>query len=395
MKNDNKTPITAQNGYTDLAHLGREAHSYHGFVNIPVYRGSTVLYRTAEDFMARRQQYTYAISGTPTSRHFEEAIAKLEGGHGAILTPSGLMAITIPLLAFLSAGDHLLMVDTVYRPTRNFCEDTLKRFGVEVTYYDPLIGAKIADLIQPNTKVIFTESPGSQTMEIQDIPAIGEVARKSDILVMMDNTWATSIYFDALKMGVDITLQAVTKYISGNSDLLMGAVTARTEEQFKILRDTNLRMGTFVSPDDITLAARGLRTLRLRLEHHMKSGLEMAEWFRSRPEVAEVLHPGLPGAPGHDLWKRDFKGACSLFSVVLKPCKDEAVFAMLNTLKIFGMGASWGGFESLVTPFNPKDYRVATQWPHDGISLRFHIGLEDTADLIADLEAGFEALHKA
>lgn len=393
MNSDKKTRLSAENSYTDLAHLGRHSHDFHGFINTPIYRGSTVLYRSAADFMERKQEYTYAISGSPTSRYFEEAIAKLEGGHGAILTPSGLMAITVPLLAFLNAGDHLLMVDTVYRPTRNFCEETLTRFGVEITYYDPLVGAGISELIQSNTKVIFTESPGSQTMEIQDIPAISKAAHDAGVVVMMDNTWATSIYFDALELGVDITLQAITKYVSGNSDLMMGAVTAKSEEHYSILRKASLSLGNFVSPDDISLAARGLRSLRLRLERHMESALEMAKWFQSRPEVAQVLHPGLPDSQGHDIWQRDFTGSCGLFSIVLKPFKDEAVFAMLDSLKIFGMGASWGGFESLVTPFNPKEYRTVTDWPHDGIAMRFHIGLENPADLKADLEAGFEILN--
>jgi len=397
MGNDRNKPgnleFSASTRYTDLVNLGRAPHQHHGFINIPVYHGSTVLFPTAKAFIEYKQEFTYTRAGTPTSRNFEKSVAKLEGGFDTILCPSGLNAITTSLLAFLKCGDHLLMVDSVYQPTRRFCEMFLRNLDIETTYYDPLIGSDIERLIKPNTKVIFTESPGSQTMEVQDLPAISDIAHQHEIVVITDNTWATSVYYDVLKLGVDVSVQAVTKYIGGHADLMMGVATAGCEKHFAALKSTHKLQGLYVSGDDINLAARGLRTLRLRLERHMENGIAVAEWLQARAEVEEVFHPALARSPGHDIWKRDFDGAGSLFSVRLKSYDDDAVFAMLDNLQHFGIGESWGGFESLVLPFNPSTYRTVSVWPHKGYCLRFFIGLENPEDLIADLETGFEVLN--
>jgi len=376
---------------TQVGHIGRKSQTHYGFVNTPIYRGSTVLFETAERLLSYDQPYLYGRSGSPTQDSLTQAISELEGAEGTCITPSGLNAITTALLAFLKAGDHLLMTDSVYRPTRRFCDSLLKQFGIETTYYDPLIGADIASLFQDNTKVVFTEAPGSQTMEMQDIPAIVAAAKTKDILVMMDNTWATPIYFRPLEHGVDISILAATKFISGHSDLMMGVVSAN-ETHWRPLQQAHERLGLFVGPDDVSLALRGLRTLPLRLERHMASGLAIAKWLQGRPEVSGMLYPALETDPGHGLWQRDFDGAPGLFSVLLHPVELDKLKAFLDALKLFGMGYSWGGFESLVIPFDPTSYRSATTWTHDGPALRFHIGLEDPGDLMADLEAGFAAM---
>jgi cystathionine beta-lyase len=295
-------------------------------------------------------------------------------------------------MAFLKAGDHLLMTDSVYRPTRVFCDGVLKKFGVETTYYDPLIGAGIADLLRPNTAVVFTEAPGSQSFEMQDIPLIAEVAHRHGAVVVMDNTWATPLFFPPHDRGVDVAIEAGTKYLSGGSDLLLGMVSAN-ERCFQTLRKTYDAFAMCPGPEDVFLGLRGLRTMALRLREHEKQALDMAHWFEARPEVAQVLHPALETHPGHAIWKRDFKGSSGLFSIVLKPCSDEALAAFLDGLALFGMGFSWGGFESLVVPFNCADYRTATQWAPGGHGLRFHIGLEDLDDLKRDLEEGFGRLR--
>jgi cysteine-S-conjugate beta-lyase len=364
----------------------------HGIVNPAVYRASTITFPDVDTLHNRKQDYLYGRRGTPTSRAFETAVAALEGGHDCKAAPSGLMAITAALLAFLKSGDHLLMVDTVYNPARHLCDTVLKGLGIETTYYDPLIGGNIRTLMKPNTRVVYCESPGSQTMEVQDVDALAEAAHQAGATCMMDNTWGAGHYFKAFEHGVDISIQAATKYIVGHSDAMLGVVTCNTNtwEQFKETYET---MGLFAGPDDMYLALRGLRTMDVRLERHMKNGIIVAEWLRSRPEVETVLHPALSNAPGHEIWKRDFKGASGLFSVVLKPASDQAVAAMLNDLQLFSMGYSWGGFESLVVPFTP--YRSATQWTAQGPCLRLHIGLEDVGDLIADLEAGFGRMAAA
>ncbi len=376
---------------TRLIAAGR-GYSEHGFVNPAVYHASTVLFPSLDAFKRLAQEYTYGRRGTPTSRALEEAITILEGGHMTRLMPSGLSAISTALLAFLKAGDHLLVTDSVYRPTRQFCDGLLTRLGVETEYYDPLVGAGIAEKIRPNTRMIYLESPGSQSMEVQDVPAITAVARKAGILTAIDNTWATGLLFKAIEVGCDISIQAATKYVGGHSDVMLGAVTV-TEPLAKPLEKAWNELGLCAGPDDTYLGLRGLRTLPTRLDRHMKSALEVASWLQGRAEVAEVLYPALPDAPGHAVWKRDFLGASGLFSVVLEPCPEEAFARFVDGLSRFGMGASWGGFESLILPFNPTAYRTATKWPYEGPALRLHIGLENPQDLIDDLALGFERMR--
>ena len=381
---------------TRLVIAGRDTKGQHGFVNPAVYHASTVLYPTAEDQVAHRARYQYGRRGTPTSEALEDAIRALEGDAcaGVALQPSGLAAISTALLAVASSGDHILVTDSVYRPTRNFCDGLFKRMGVETTYYDPLIGAGIAKLFKPNTKVVFVEAPGSQSFEMQDIPAIAKVAHDKGAVVLMDNTWATPLYFRALDKGVDLSIQAGTKYIGGHSDIMFGCVSANAAT-LPALKATMNHLGLCVGPDDMFLALRGLRTLAVRLARHHQSGLTVARWLEKRPEVARVLHPALEGDPGHAIWTRDFTGACGLFSIVLKPMPEQAVHAFMNELQLFGMGYSWGGFESLVILFDCSEYRTATKWAPGGPTLRFHVGLEDTGDLIADLERGFAAMASA
>lgn len=386
--------MTKKKQDTLVVTAGRNPEANFGIVNPPVYHASTVLYPTLEAVKTRAQPVTYGRRGTPTTFALQDAIAELEGGYKTALTSSGLSAVSTALLAFLQSGDHLLMVDSVYQPSRHFCDSVLKRYGVDVEYYDPLIGAEVEKLVRPETKVIFTESPGSVTFEVQDLPAIAEVAHRSGITVMIDNTWASPLYFKPFEHGADVSIQAVTKYLCGHSDVMMGSITA-TEAAWTKLLDTHGAIGQCAAPDDVYLVLRGIRTLSTRLERHMKTGIALAEWLGKRPEVARVLHPALPGCPGHDIWKRDFTGACGLFSIELEPCSEKALAAFLDGLELFGMGYSWGGFESLVIPQYPKKMRTATEWTAEGQILRFHAGLEDIDDLIADLESGFERLHAA
>ncbi len=373
---------------TRVVQLGRDPARFDGFVNTPVVRGSTVLSPTYDDLIHHRGRYSYGRRGNPTTEGLETALAALEGGDGVALTPSGLSAISIALLAVLGAGDHLLMVDTAYAPTRRVCDVELKRLGIETTYYDPLVGAGIAALIRDNTRAIFLESPGSQSIEIQDVPAIAAVARARGITTLIDNTWATPLYFQPHKVGVDISIQAGTKYIGGHADVNLGTISA-VGEAWKKVHATHGNMGITISPDDAALGARGLRTLAVRLAQHHRSGLEVAEWLATRPEVSRVLHPALPTDPGHAIWKRDFSGACGLFSLILKPVPEVAVAAFFDALTLFGMGYSWGGYESLAIPFNCSGYRTATTWAPEGPAVRLHIGLEDVADLKADLDQAF------
>ncbi|SCZ07498.1 cystathionine beta-lyase [Microvirga guangxiensis] len=378
---------------TRLIYAGREPFEQHGFVNTPIYRGSTVLYQNADDLLHRRGRYSYGTKGTPTTEALERAWTEITGAAGTVLAPSGLAAVTLALMSCLKAGDHLLMTDSVYLPTRQFCNGMLKKFGVETTYYDPSIGAGIESLMRPNTAAVFTEAPGSQSLEMQDIPAIAEVAHRHGAVVLMDNTWATPLLFPPHERGVDIAIEAGTKYLSGGSDLLLGLVSAN-ERCFKDLRAAYEAVASCPGPEDVFLGLRGLRTMALRLREHEKQALEMAHWLVDRPEVAEVRHPALPTYKGHEIWKRDFKGSSGLFSVILKPCSDKALAAMLDGLSLFGMGYSWGGFESLVIPFNCATYRTATQWAPGGHALRFHIGLEDVEDLKRDLDEGFKRLRE-
>src|SRR5262245_39571796 len=375
---------------TQLVAAGREYYE-HGIVNPPVYHASTILFPTVELLKSGGQPYVYGRRGTPTSRALETAIARLEGGHDARVCASGLAAVTITLLAFLKPGDHMLVTDAVYGPVRHFCDTILKAHSIEVTYYDPLVGGRVKSLLLPNTRVVYAESPGSQTMEVQDIPAIAAVAKEHGALVIFDNTWSAGYFFKAFDHGCDISIMSASKYVGGHSDLMMGAVTCSeaTWPQFKEAFGT---LGQFTGPDDMYLALRGLHTLEVRLERHMKNAIEMAEWFAARPEVKQVLHPALPACRGHEIWKRDFTGASGLFSILLHTHSKDAVAAMLNGLELFGMGYSWGGYESLVTPL---DVRWRTSWHDDALGLRFHIGLEHPDDLKDDLAQGFKRLNAA
>ncbi|MCC0030113.1 MAG: cystathionine beta-lyase [Brucellaceae bacterium] len=378
---------------TRLAHGGHNPRDFHGFVNPPVVHASTVLFPNTETMINRSQRYVYGTRGTPTTDALEAAVNELEGAAGTICLPSGLAAVTIPLLAFLKAGDHILITDSVYNPTRRFADTMLVRLGVEVEYYDPLVGAGIAALMRPNTRVVFTESPASNTFEMQDIPAIAEVAHRQDAVVMMDNTWATPLFFKPLDFGVDISIHAATKYPSGHSDLLYGLVSAN-ERHFPALRETFETMGCCAAPDDTYMLLRGLRTMGIRLQRHQESALAIAQWLQGQKGVAKVLHPALPSDPGHALWKRHFSGASGLFGVVLDGGGDKAGHAFLDALEIFGLGYSWGGYESLAVQAWLGD-RVIAKGPAEGPVIRLQIGLEDVDDLIADLEKGLAAAAAA
>lgn len=378
---------------TEVTHLGRDADLSQGLVNIPPYRGSTMLFDTVAALKEASGHRAYGRWGTPTNRALERALAELEGGANSMLTPSGLSAITIALLASVKPGDHILVTDSVYPPTRGFCETVLKQLGVSTTYYDPLIGAGIAHLMKPNTVAVYTESPGSGTFEVQDIPAICEAAHRHGARVLMDNTWATSLGFNPLKHGVDVSIHSLTKYVVGHSDALLGVIIARDREVYRQIRGLHGSMGITVSPDDAYLGLRGLRTLATRLRQHQEGALEVAAWLREQPQVREVLYPALPGAPGHELWKRDFTAASGLFGVILHPASEGAVAAMLDGMRWFGMGYSWGGFESLAIPVKTADYRLGSPMQKGEVCLRIHVGLEHPKDLIADLQEGLQRLQ--
>ncbi len=385
---------------TRLVHAGRHPEEQHGVVNTPVYHASTVLSPNLADWEQKKKDYAadkpgvyYGRHGTPTLAALEEAVAGLEGGYRSMLYPSGLAACACALVAYVKAGDHVLISDSAYGPMRRAGWRFLRRFGVEVQFYDPLTGAGIAALMRPNTTAVVVEAPGSLTFEMQDIPAIAGAAHKQGATVIMDNTWATPLYFKPFEHGVDVSIHAATKYIVGHSDAMLGVVTT-TREAWKALKDTHVDLGQTAGPDDVFLALRGLRTMAVRLKQHGETGLALAQWLSQQPEVERVLHPALPGDPGHAIWKRDFTGASGLFSVVLKPVAHETFAAFIDGLELYGIGASWGGFESLAMPFNPAEVRNATKWPHAGPAFRIHAGLEHVDDLIADLAAGLKRLSK-
>lgn len=386
---------------TKVVRSGRHPERFEGVVNPPVFHASTILSPTLEDYERKNKLQSqdvpgtyYGRRGTSTTRSLEEAVAEIEGGYRTVVYPSGLAACAGALLSFLAAGDHLLMTDTAYGPTRNVARGVLARYGVATTFYDPLIGEGIEALIRPNTRVIYLESPGWLTFEMQDVPAIANIARRHGITVVIDNTWGTPLYFKPFEHGVDVSVQAATKYIVGHSDAMLGTVTC-TREAWPKLRSTTYELGQTAGPDDIYLAQRGLRTMAVRLKQHWQAGLELAQWIAKQPEVERVMHPALPGDPGYAIWKRDYRGACGLFGVVFKPIADKAFAALVDGLELYGIGASWGGFESLVMPCSPGNYRSATPWPHAGPCLRIHAGLEAIEDLIADLGAGFARLRAA
>lgn len=374
---------------TILTHCGNHPDAYHGFVNPPVVHASTVLYPDYETMRTRKQRYTYGTRGTPTTDALCEILDELEGSAGTILVPSGLAAITIPLLAFVSAGDHILVLDSCYGPTREFCDDVLARMGVEVEYYDPLIGADISSHIKDNTTVIFTESPGSNTFEIQDIPAICKAAKARDVIVMIDNTWATPLYFKPLKHGVDISIHALTKYPAGHSDLVLGSVSAN-EKCWKKLHHHHGIMGCCASPDDTYLTIRGIRSMGVRIREHEKNSIEIAKWLEEHPAISTVLHPALPSHPQHDLWKRDFEGSTGLFGFTLKTDDMEKAARFYDALDLIGRGYSWAGYESLAVMVNLSDRKIA-KGPSDGVLVRLNIGLEDPEDLKADITQALRA----
>ena len=369
---------------------GRMSEDHFGAVNTPLYRASTMLFPDLETLESRGQAYVYGRRGTPSSRSLEEAFCALEGGARTVLVPSGLNACITAILAVVKAGDHLLMVDSVYEPTRDFCDRQLSRFGVETTYYSPT--AAIEPYLKANTRAVFCESPGSLTFEVQDIAAIAKAAHAAGACVLMDNTWATPLLFQPLAHGVDLSIQAVTKYMGGHADLMMGAITAN-ESHVRQLVAFHGGAGLFSSGDDIFLALRGLRTLPVRLKRHAETAMKLVEWLKARPEVTRILYPALPGDPGHALWKRDFKGACGLFSFELKAVSKEALAAFMNGFSLFHMGWSWGGFESLIVPAHIR--RSVAPFQAEGPVLRIHAGLEDAGDLIADLERAFARLEKS
>jgi cystathionine beta-lyase len=377
---------------TRLVSLGRDPERFGGMVNTPVFRGSTILSSSMAEWEQKKTDRandvagvsTYGRFGTPTTHALEEAMAQLEGGHRSLLFPSGLAAIVTTLTALLSAGDHVLVTDSAYSPTRTFLARVLSRYGVEMTLYDPRIGAGIEALMRPNTRVVYVESPGSETFEIQDIPAIAAVAHRHGARVVMDNTWGTPLFFKPFQHGVDVSVQAATKYIVGHSDAMLGVATC-SREVWPLMRQVTQDMGQTAGPEEAYLALRGLRTMGVRLRQHGQAGLRVAQWLQGREEVEAVLHPALPDHPGHALWKRDFTGACGLFSVVLKTSSPQDVATFVDNLKFFGLGVSWGGFESLVVPFTPGAAHTGTRWPWRGQALRLHVGLEDVDDLIDDL----------
>jgi cysteine-S-conjugate beta-lyase len=375
-----------------LIQLGRDPGRYQGMVNTPVFRTSTVIFPDLESYERRPgdnyKVMRYGLYGTPTTFAFEEAVARMEGGHEAVAVPSGLAAIAAALCAFASAGGHVLISDSVYGPTRTFCDRHLRKLGVDVQYYDPLIGGGIERLMKPNTQAVFCEAPGSLSFEMQDIPAIGAAAHAHDVPVLADTTWGTPYFFRSFDHGVDVSIHAATKYIAGHSDVMIGVIV--TNERYWLpVRKTAAEYGYSVSPDDCYLALRGFRTIGVRMKHQMASALRIARWLQSRPEVLRVLYPALEEDPGYAIWARDFEGAASLFGAVLHPLKDQALAAFVNALEFFGIGSSWGGYESLITVARIAHLRTATQWNPGGPTIRLHIGLEDPDDLIADLEQAF------
>ena len=377
---------------TRAVHAGRMSAEHFGAVNTPVYRASTILYRDLASLESGDVPYIYGRRGTPSSQSLEEAITALEGGTRTLACCSGLNAIALAILSVCGAGDHLLMVDSCYAPTRALCDRTLARYGIETTYYDPLIGGGLESLFRGNTKAVFCESPGSLTFEVQDVPAIAAAAHARDASVLLDNTWASPLYFDAFVHGVDLSIQAATKYIGGHADVMLGYVCANDSHAAR-LAQTHDHLGLYASGDDCFLGLRGLRTMPVRLKRHGETAVKLATWLQARPEISRVLYPALESDPGHAIWQRDFSGATGLFGAVLNPIPHRALAAFFDSLKLFGKGFSWGGYESLIVP--SKLHRTASPFTAEGPLIRIHAGLEDAGDLIADLEQGFDAMRAA
>ncbi len=394
------------NEATRIVHAGRNPKKQGWMVNPPIYQTSTIVFPTLKDLIYAERGYSnndlvepyelkYGRYGTQTNFALEQAIAEIENGYNSFVTSSGAAAINTALVAFLQKGDHLLMVDSVYSPTRGFCDKFLKKFGIETTYYDPAVGADIAKLIKKNTKVIFMECPGSLSFEMQDVKAICKVAKKHGVVTILDNSWASGIFFKPLDHGVDVSVMALTKYINGHSDVMMGAITIQ-EKHFRVMYEAFRYMATTAAPFSSYMVQRGLRTAKIRMDHCFKSALEMANWLESRPEVHKVLYPALESSEGYGLWKRDFTGAAGLFTIVLdKKYSNESLARMVDKLHYYGMGYSWGGYESLILPIDGTSVRSATKWAYSNKTcLRINIGLEDVEDLKEDLEAGFKRLKK-
>ncbi|MSO72583.1 MAG: cystathionine beta-lyase [Rhodospirillaceae bacterium] len=387
---------------TKIIRAGLDKKRNAGAVNTPVVRASTVVFesvaamRDATDRATKNREKVlyYGRRGTPTHWTLQEALTALAGGADTVLAPSGLGACTLAILACVKAGDHILVTDSVYEPTRNFCAGFLKRFGVETSYYDPLLAEGVAALLQSNTTLVFCESPGSLTFEIQDIPAIAAAAHRHGAKVAVDNTWASPLFCNPLALGADLSIEAGTKYIVGHSDAVIGAVTG-TADAIEGVHRASAALGIAVSPDDAYLATRGLRTLAVRLARHQDNALRIALWLQQRPEVKRVLYPALPSDPGHGIWKRDFSGASGLLGVVFKQTSAAAVAALIDGMELFPLGYSWGGFESLIAPLAPGGARSARPWAEPAPGIRLHIGLEDTEDLMADLDQGLARFRKA
>lgn len=379
---------------TVVCHAGRDPSAHFGVVNPPVFHASTILFPTLEALDAKAEQKVrYGRRGTPTTFALEDAVSALEGAAGTVLTPSGANAISTTLLAHAEPGSHVLIADNVYGPCRHCGEEILRRLGVEVTYYDSLIGSGIADLIKPNTRLIWIEAPGSLTFEMPDVAAIVAVAKPLGIVTVVDNTWSGGLFFKPLALGADISVQAGTKYISGHSDLMLGVI-ACSEGSHERIKAYAQRLGICVGPDDAYLAQRGLRTIAVRMRQHQANAMVLAEWLTTRPEVSRIMYPAMPDDPGHALWKKDFTGASGLFGFVIHETDRGRLAAMVDGLQLFGMGSSWGGYESLLLPTNPRPLRSATTWDEPGQCMRVHVGLEDVSDLIADLEQGFRRLNR-
>lgn len=381
-----------------LVTAGRHPERHKGVVNPPVYHASTILFPTLRDLEAAEQGThpgpTYGRRGTETQRSLEEAIAALNGAEQCLAVPSGLAALVVTFLAMLESGDHVLVTDAVYGPVRRLCNNMLHRLGIAVTYYNPTASAsEMAALFRPNTKLVWAESPGSLTLEMNDLPAIAQLCHQRGAKLAIDNTWATGLYFQAFEHGVDIVTEAGTKYLVGHADALMGAISARAPDMQRIRKMAD-ELGYHIAPDDCYLALRGMRSLSARLARHFETGLKLAEFLANRPEIKQVIHPARPDHPGHKIWARDYKGASGLFAAILHNVPHDALAAFTDGLELFGMGYSWGGYESLVLPCKPAAIRTAVPWVEDGILLRFHAGLEDVGDLTADLQAGFARMAK-
>ncbi len=380
---------------TILTHAGSKPDEYHGAVSVPVHRMSTIVFKTFEEFeKGPSLPFHYGRAGTPTSAAFEEAVAGIEGAYKSVATCSGLSAILTALVAFTKAGDHILMTDNCYGPSRKTSEEIMRRFGVDVEYYPPMIGAEIEKLFRPNTKLVFMEAPGSLTYEVQDIGAITAAAKNAGIKTAIDNSWATPLFFKPLEFGIDVSVMSATKYIAGHSDAMLGVVSAM-EPVYPAIKRAALMLGLCGGSEELYLATRGLRTLHVRLPHHQKAALDIAQWLAQQPQVKRVLHPALPSCPGHEHWKKYFKGSTGTFSIILHETDRHKIAKMLDGMSIFKMGFSWGGFESLLFPEQPKPIRTAEKWTEEGFSLRLHIGLEDTEDLREDLDRGLKRLQSA